>query len=199
MTTNRRIQVSAILIVALALWVIIASSLIGGCKLLMAAPLVVEVAAAGPLEPSGVYGDRAVLTRTERVRFVPIMPRSTPENPAGGFVPVYSVPVMASGQDSILIMGQFEVTNNMGFTTPCGWGLFRSSSADVIGSCINPAVMENVLPEQHHMPRTVVWVDDQAPTGLCWYHLVLWAKHDRYTGQLEVEPGYGFLRAEIRP
>lgn len=116
----------------------------------------------------------------------------------GSYVVVYSVQVTGlAAEDIVYVVGQYEVTNDLGFVVGVGRVLLRAASASATtGTAIMPAVMDNVTPDMHHKADQIVAMDT-GMSGTVYYNLVLNAVSSYGNGNLTVEQGYGKLQAMV--
>lgn len=117
----------------------------------------------------------------------------------GSLLSLYSItiPDMVAG-DIVLLAGQFELTNDLGYNCGITRYLLRTTAAlSVAGTPVSPAVaaQDNVDPIRHHAVVNQMGME-VCPTnnGVC-YNLVVGAVSSSGSGNLAVELGYGRLIA----
>lgn len=110
---------------------------------------------------------------------------------------VYSVPLELTGDETLIVSGQFEVTNKNPFNVGIGRGISISDSPDTRGTfVVARGAMENVTPDIHHLVGNPSAICKPGMVGQRWLHLALWAVASRASaGDLViVEQGYGHLQ-----
>lgn len=120
---------------------------------------------------------------------------STLPNNAGLRV-VFSQQVDVLAGDTIIGLGQFEVTNDLGYTCGVGRSIIRAASAvATTGTTLRPGrqAMDNVSPERHHIINVAQVVDVVASSGTVYYNMLANAVSGSGSGNLIVEQGYGSL------
>lgn len=127
---------------------------------------------------------------TENVSTVPIK-----ANPGDGDMRVvYSVAVSALAGDLLEAMGQYEVTNDVGYNVGIGCGLvLASTSTGVNGDALAKNTMTVCTPDIHHHVGRPHGMKKFASNWSGYANLVVWAASSAaVTGDtITVEAGYG--------
>lgn len=115
----------------------------------------------------------------------------------GSHVAVYSlyVPDMLPN-DIMMLFGQFEVTNDLGYTCGVSRTLLRAANAvATTGTPLLPGVaaMDNVDPTRHHMVLTAAGAEVNPNTNGVYYNMTAAAVSTSGSGNLTIEAGYGRL------
>lgn len=115
----------------------------------------------------------------------------------GAHVAVYSlyVPDMLPN-DIMMLFGQFEVTNDLGYTCGVSRTLLRAANAAATtGTPIQPGVaaMDNVDPTRHHIVLTASGAEVNPNTNGVNYNMTAAAVSTSGSGNLTIEAGYGRL------
>lgn len=115
----------------------------------------------------------------------------------GDHISLYSllVPDMLPG-DIMMLFGQFEVTNDLGYTVGVARQILRTTSAGATtGTQISPAIaaMDNVDVNRHHMIAQATGAEVNPNTNGVYYNMCAWAVSTGGSGNLTIEPGYGRL------
>lgn len=115
----------------------------------------------------------------------------------GSLLSLYSItiPDMVAG-DIMLLAGQFELTNDLGYNVGISRYLLRTTAAlSVSGTPVAPAVaaQDNVDPIRHHAVVNQMGMEVCPTNNGVVYNLVVGAVSSSGSGNLSVELGYGRL------
>lgn len=102
--------------------------------------------------------------------------------------------------DVVAIQAQVEITNNLSFNVGVGRLILRSPvGPDDVGSgtYILPAAMDNVDPYYVHHKVLNVATSDSGAVGDAYYNFIAYAVSAAGSGLMQVEPGYGTIRAVV--
>jgi len=125
----------------------------------------------------------------ENAAHIPVVSSVTDKNR----VVLMSVPVNMAKEDVALILGQVEVTNNLGLNVGFGRYITRGiSPTDVGGKWLVPANMDNITPGEHHRSQHF-WAVDSDAEGTFYYNMVAYAVSSDGNGNLIVQQKYGKL------
>lgn len=125
----------------------------------------------------------------------------------GSRVAIYSLQLndMQAG-DVMLIEGQFEITNDLGYTVGIGRNILRASgpggATATGGDILLPSLsaMDNVDVNRHHHIVNFSAHDVCPANGQFFYNVTAWAVSTGGSGNLAIENGYGRISAvRIRP
>lgn len=150
-----------------------------------------DTGATGATGPAGMNATRPAFSfdTTENLTNIPITTGSA------NYVILYSVPITINGPlDIITVFSQLEVTNPYSYNVGVGRYIVISNSASsVMGTTLQPAVMDNVTPDMHHMVISINGVTSGFPAGTYYVNFVGYAVANNATNgaQLVVEQGYG--------
>jgi hypothetical protein len=117
----------------------------------------------------------------------------------------YSVgPITVPPNSLVEIDFQCELTNNLGYNVGVGRQIIRTTSAaSTTGTPINPAVMSNSTPDEHHYVLVHHGMEVVGTTGLTnvYYNVPLWLVSTSATSgaTMRLEPGYGELIIKVSP
>lgn len=117
----------------------------------------------------------------------------------------YSIgPITIPPNSLVEIDFQCEFTNNLGYNVGVGRQIIRTTSAaSTSGTGINPAVMSNSTPDEHHYVLVHHGVEVVGSTGLTnvYYNVPLWLVSTSATpgATMRLEPGYGELIVKVSP
>jgi len=116
----------------------------------------------------------------------------------GAQLSLYSIAItdMKIG-DIVILMGQFEVTNDLSYTVGVGRRIIRGANNGASGgNIIQPATsaMDNVDPSiLHHKVINATAAEVCPVNGSAWYNMAGWAVSTGGSGNLTIEQGYGKL------
>ncbi|MCT4493681.1 hypothetical protein [Bosea minatitlanensis] len=102
--------------------------------------------------------------------------------------------------DVVSIQAQAEITNNLSFNVGVGRMILRSPiGPDNVGSgtYVLPAAMDNVDPYYLHHKVLNLATSDSGVTGDAYYNLIVYAVSSAGSGLIQVESGYGTIRAIV--
>jgi hypothetical protein len=117
----------------------------------------------------------------------------------------YSVgPISIPPNSLVEIFFQCELTNNLGYNVGVGRQIIRTTSAaSTTGTAINPAVMSNSTPAEHHYVLVHFGSEVVGSTGLTnvYYNVPLWLVSTSATpgATMTLEQGYGQLVVKVSP
>lgn len=117
----------------------------------------------------------------------------------------YSVgPISVPPNSLVEIFFQCELTNNLGYNVGVGRQIIRTTSAaSTTGTPINPAVMSNSTPAEHHYVLVHFGSEVVGSTGLTnvYYNVPLWLVSTSATpgATMTLEQGYGQLVVKVTP
>jgi hypothetical protein len=117
----------------------------------------------------------------------------------------YSVgPINVPPNSLVEINFQCELTNNLGYNVGVGRQIIRTTSSTATsGIPINPAVMSNSTPAEHHYVLVHYGYEVVGPGGLTnvYYNAPLWLVSTSAApgATMILEPGYGALAVKVTP
>lgn len=118
---------------------------------------------------------------------------------------IYSVgPINVPPNSLVEINFQCELTNDLGYNVGVGRQIIRTTSATATsGTGINPAVMSNSTPAEHHYVLVHNGTEVVGSTGLTnvYYNVPLWLVSTSATpgATMRLETGYGEMVVKVTP